>query len=162
MKKTITILSALVCFATASAQPTVADCEAKADADTRSKCFEEVARALSKPRTEFDVPAFVAEAKKETVASFFDPDSAAFRSLQVTSRSGAGRNLCGEVNGKNRMGGFVGYRRFYTPYSAKDSTFLKPSLDVTNPKTPAEQSEAKLFAMMWDIFCVRTPTVWRE
>jgi len=162
MKKTLTLLAALLVAITASAQTSVADCETKTDADAKAKCFEELARALAKPKDEFDAGSFVAQAKKEAVTTFFDPDSAAFRGLHVTSRPGAGRNLCGEVNGKNRMGGFVGYRRFYVSFSMKDSAFLNPRMDVTSPKTTTEQSEAKSFAMMWNIFCVITPTVWRE
>jgi hypothetical protein len=38
----------------------------------------------------------------------FDPSSAVFRGIQTTELG-----YCGEVNGKNRFGGYVGYRKFH-------------------------------------------------
>lgn len=47
---------------------------------------------------------------------FFDPTGAQFRNVRavdVTLKTGAQeRRVCGEVNGKNRMGGYVGYQMF--------------------------------------------------
>lgn len=53
------------------------------------------------------------EAKgKESVASnLLDPSSAMFRNLQVKSFA-EGYVLCGEVNAKNRYGGYVGFQPF--------------------------------------------------
>ncbi len=41
----------------------------------------------------------------------FDADSAEFRNVRVVSRE-AGDVVCGELNGKNRFGGYVGFRPF--------------------------------------------------
>lgn len=42
-----------------------------------------------------------------------DPESAQFRSLRLYSEWTLTESvLCGEVNAKNRMGGYVGYRHF--------------------------------------------------
>jgi hypothetical protein len=54
---------------------------------------------------------------KATVTyDFFDPSSAMFREIRavdVTLANGTTeRRVCGEVNGKNRMGGYVGYSMF--------------------------------------------------
>ncbi|WP_255519665.1 cytochrome c5 family protein [Cupriavidus sp. IK-TO18] len=58
---------------------------------------------------------------------FKDPDSAKFRQLATYRRyiilkngeqSTIGYTLCGEVNAKNAMGGYVGYRRFWAYTSA--------------------------------------------
>lgn len=47
---------------------------------------------------------------------FFDPEAARFRNVRiadVTLKNGSQeRRVCGEVNGKNRMGGYVGYEHF--------------------------------------------------
>ena len=47
---------------------------------------------------------------------FFDPESARFRDIRaadITLDSGkVVRRVCGEVNGKNRMGGYVGFEMF--------------------------------------------------
>jgi len=42
-------------------------------------------------------------------SSMFDPDSAQFRNMRISLN---GQSLCGEVNGKNKMGGYVGFKRF--------------------------------------------------
>lgn len=53
------------------------------------------------------------EMRKPILAMMGDPDSAKFRSERYfgdwTGRNGI---LCGEVNAKNRMGGYVGYQWF--------------------------------------------------
>jgi hypothetical protein len=41
-----------------------------------------------------------------------DPSSAAFKDLRLTMYKGH-QYMCGEVNARNRMGGLVGYTRFY-------------------------------------------------
>ncbi len=47
-------------------------------------------------------------AARELVApTLYDPSSAQFRNLRVS-----GDFLCGEVNGKNRFGAYVGFRPF--------------------------------------------------
>lgn len=46
----------------------------------------------------------------------FDPSAAQFRNLvgaEVTLNSGKTvRRICGEINGKNRLGAYVGFERF--------------------------------------------------
>jgi hypothetical protein len=68
------------------------------------------------------------EAKaRDTVArTLIDPDSARFRNIE--SRDEA---VCGEVNGKNRMGAYTGYVRFYVTTSNWTAT-LDPQFDPAN------------------------------
>ncbi len=40
-----------------------------------------------------------------------DPDSAKFQNVRIADYDG-GKVVCGEVNGKNSYGGYVGYKRF--------------------------------------------------
>ena len=58
----------------------------------------------------------LAQIKATVIHDFFDPDSAQFRNVRaadVTLTDGATeRRVCGEVNGKNRLGGYVGYQLF--------------------------------------------------
>ena len=51
------------------------------------------------------------ELKTAVAAKMVDPGSATFRALSVKVADFA---YCGEVNAKNRMGGYVGYQKFYT------------------------------------------------
>lgn len=46
--------------------------------------------------------------KSEIKSVLIDPSSAEFRSITVFKNG----NYCGEVNSKNRMGGYVGYKAF--------------------------------------------------
>jgi hypothetical protein len=49
-----------------------------------------------------------AKARNAVARILIDPSSAQFRSVQVRNNA-----VCGEVNGKNRMGAYVGFVRFY-------------------------------------------------
>lgn len=57
------------------------------------------------------VPSFL-KGQKIVKFSMNDPDSAVFRKLFLNTYRGT-KMMCGEVNGRNRMGGYVGYTRFY-------------------------------------------------
>lgn len=56
---------------------------------------------------------FVKAAKDAVVRDFHDPASAQWRDLFISHAPKEGPVLCGEVNAKNRMGAYVGYRPFY-------------------------------------------------
>lgn len=48
--------------------------------------------------------------REAVIAKLKDPDSAQFRNTRPTAD---GLYLCGEVNAKNSMGGYTGFKRFY-------------------------------------------------
>ena len=58
----------------------------------------------------------VSQIQATVTRDFFDPESARFRDVRAVEVSLADGNretrVCGEVNGKNRMGGYVGYSMF--------------------------------------------------
>lgn len=58
----------------------------------------------------------VHELRKPVLAQLSDPDSAIFRNEYLpygwSEWRVAGNILCGEINAKNKMGGYVGYRKF--------------------------------------------------
>jgi hypothetical protein len=54
------------------------------------------------------------EMKREVAEEFFDPGSAEFRNVRE-----AVIGYCGEVNGKNRFGGYVGFKAFTTFIDSK-------------------------------------------
>lgn len=49
--------------------------------------------------------------QKSLIAVMKDPDSAQFRNTRIVQGKG-GDALCGEVNGKNSFGGYIGYQPF--------------------------------------------------
>lgn len=62
------------------------------------------------------------ELKQTVTRKLIDPMSAQFRDLRVLKRPKTGDPvLCGEVNAKNRMGGYVGFRPFV---AAKDDALI--------------------------------------
>jgi len=70
-----------------------------------------------------------------------DPESATFRN---TSYHGATKAVCGEVNAKNRMGGFVGFTRFY----ALPGFVRFEGGDLGDEQVPVD------FGKLYDDFCV--------
>ena len=61
--------------------------------------------------------ALIAKARKQVAAMMKDPDSATFRTLHVGKHEGA-RYVCGEINAKNSMGGYVGFMKFLSDGAA--------------------------------------------
>ncbi len=58
----------------------------------------------------------VAQARALVVYDFFDPSSPLFRNERVYALENGDKVICGEVNGKNRMGAYVGFSPFYIRY----------------------------------------------
>jgi hypothetical protein len=81
---------------------------------------------------------FVTCAKAALTESFKDPSSVQYQGLFVAGT--VMPVLCGQVNGKNSYGGYVGYRRFY-------ATGLPSLNDVENPR------ENSVFKTMWPSMC---------
>ncbi len=60
-------------------------------------------------------------------ARLTDPDSAQFRNVHEIERKG-GWIVCGEVNSKNRLGGYVGFKKF-------SATEVEGDLMIADPDT---------------------------
>lgn len=84
-------------------------------AKDRLACFDRLA-AAPKTETKSTVLAAVQSAKALVADRFKDPSSVQFRNLVAygTNSPPSLSMLCGQVNGKNSYGGFVGFRRFVT------------------------------------------------
>lgn len=52
----------------------------------------------------------ISDAQQLAARDLADPGSAQFRNVAYYPN---GKSVCGEINAKNRMGGYVGYRRFF-------------------------------------------------
>lgn len=57
--------------------------------------------------------AAIVEAKEKVKRELVDPESALFRDIAVKRMKLGGLNVCGEVNSKNSLGGYAGYREFF-------------------------------------------------
>lgn len=65
-------------------------------------------------------------AKQAVSEQLLDPSSAQFRNVQ--SR---GESVCGEVNAKNKMGAYVGFKRFVVDTTTYDA-LIDPQFDLTD------------------------------
>ncbi|WP_417283756.1 hypothetical protein [Comamonas sp.] len=56
----------------------------------------------------------IGELRKPVLSQLNDPDSALFRNEVIRGPwKAADSTLCGELNARNKMGGYVGYKKFY-------------------------------------------------
>lgn len=74
-------------------------------------------------------------AQDRIIGSLKDPESARFRRVFVSPR---GRAVCGDVNAKNSMGGYTGFKRFIV---AKD-------------KIGIEDDETSFVESNWQARCI--------
>lgn len=82
-------------------------------------------------------------AKKLVADQLRDPSSAQFRN--VFRHDGT---VCGQVNGKNGFGAYVGFRRFYV---YEDAVAIEP--DQTSPIAPGLPPDWKRFDLGWQYNC---------
>lgn len=94
---------------------------------------------------------FESAAKDAMRANMVDPDSAQFRELVIRHRDGM-RILCGEVNAKNRMGGYVGFRPFFIEGS-KDGAAGSFGDPVVAPDNNAPVRELEQFLRHYRMSC---------
>lgn len=91
----------------------------------------------------------VAKVKAMVTDELSDPDSAKFRRVFISEfEEGKGTatavlSLCGEVNAKNRMGGYVGYRRFVADERV---AFIDENIDDSS-------AEQKAFNTLYSASC---------
>jgi hypothetical protein len=90
-------------------------------------------------RRSIDTTQVDVERYKDVLAhSLKDPTSVQFRDVYVAQRSVAGQPaLCGEVNGKNSYGGYVGFQRFVV---ARTTSGEMTSLIVGSDDTSLEDA----------------------
>jgi hypothetical protein len=81
-------------------------------------------------------------AKKHLTYNFKDPGSAQYRNVVVTDQ----KNVCGEVNGKNAYGAYVGFRRFYVIGPA-----FGQAIAETEPRDKIERE--MVFDKMYEKYC---------
>jgi hypothetical protein len=101
-----------------------------------------------------------AKARDVVKGQLFDPQSAEFRNERTTDMG----NVCGEVNAKNRMGGYVGFSRYIYLKDGSSAFVTQGDPDFKEYYRDRENefsrsgafdkiSAACLFETSWDIFC---------
>jgi hypothetical protein len=68
----------------------------------------------------------------ETIAqlALVDPKSAEFMDSELVNRFGSPAYVCGSVNARNRMGGYVGFHRFIVDLIDKKAYFESPAAGI--------------------------------
>jgi hypothetical protein len=91
----------------------------------------------------------IAKAEQFVRSGLNDPDSASFRNEKYVPASAKikASAVCGEVNAKNRMGGFVGFSRFIAN-GADKLVLMDPNQDVLNLQS--RRMEAQNFCNQMD------------
>lgn len=75
--------------------------------------------------------------RKAVAAEMRDPASTQFRELRVVETTAAGANVCGEFNGKNGYGGYVGFQPFYAEMILAGKTWIAVVWTVGRAGLPA-------------------------
>jgi hypothetical protein len=95
-------------------------CEQIADSSVRAACLADRSennrpgQASSQPQQVDEKAAFIAEAKRRLLDRLNDPSSAQFtQSVYVYNKTLNTRLLCGKLNAKNRLGGYVGAKMYW-------------------------------------------------
>jgi hypothetical protein len=125
----------------------VGQCKEIASDVARLECFDQIASTAegATGATEDDLH----KEALETVASqLIDPSSAQFRNVRMVTTGEGKATLCGEVNGRNRYGGYVGF----TPFSYDTGT--RKAFLVSSDDPIVRDFEVKMHA----ISCERSAT----
>jgi hypothetical protein len=74
--------------------------------------------------------------------TLFDGDTARFKDLRIVEVKGEKpeKIICGQVNAKNRMGGYIGFRNFIVS-TVTDFGVIDPQTDIIAPHGEAEIKE---------------------
>ena len=82
--------------------------------------------------------------------SFYDPTAAVFRNEHVSTIKP--NYWCGEVNGRNRMGAMVGFRRYVVELQSEPELAEFDETHV-DPQSNDPTSESVRFAAYWNGYC---------
>ncbi len=154
MKTILTGLAMVLLSSHAAAESDIesalAGCAAIKNAKQKAGCYEAVTKLATQAKPAAAPPQeaepakvsqyaeFIAKAKHNITRDFKDPASVLWRNLFVSGDQMP--VLCGELNGKNSYGAFVGFRRFY----AAENAALQ---EIEDPKHP------EMMNGMWKTMC---------
>lgn len=71
--------------------------------------------------------AFATDAKAVTADSLIDPMSPQYRKLRYAKQPNGSEVICGDVNAKNRFGGYVGFNAFVVARDTERTNLAMPS-----------------------------------
>lgn len=94
-----------------------------------------------------------AKAQELVARTFVDPASAQFRDVKSHVNRIGIEAVCGEVNGRNRFGGYAGFRKFYV---SGGSAFLEPEAGLSiDPISGMEDDLAEMkYTLQYNKACV--------
>lgn len=134
-------------IAVASLRSQKAQCETVKEAPARAKCMDAVATlalrlleaapktrapAAAKPAVEDPWGPLVSQGMAYLTRAFKDPSGVRYRNLVLSGGQADPMTLCGEVNGRNSYGAYVGFRRFFVMLPQVTSEIEERGSDVIN------------------------------
>jgi hypothetical protein len=137
----IVIALSLLIVTSANAE-SLENCRAISSAVDRLFCYDQLGKSNADSSPE------VERAKEAMRKALTDPESARFRNVVVSARDPA-NGVCGQVNFKNQMGGYVGFHPFV--YNRQENRAMFIQLNSSDPA-------GVLWALdMWKKFCPTGP-----
>lgn len=95
--------------------------------------------------TEVQDTSEVAAAKTAIQGLLTDPNSAQFRAVEMHTSKAEPVSVCGEVNAKNRMGGYNGFQKFYYVIATKEAA-IDPASPGATPTSLVTSGELNAMA----------------
>jgi hypothetical protein len=111
------------------------------DQSSASTVSTQVAPEAKEDDSTYSDTAVQAAAMQAVKAKLSDPGSVRFRGVFVRQQASGTKAVCGEVNAKNKMGGYGGFQRFISAGTG-EFTWL--------------QEEVPDFADAWNALCVKS------
>jgi hypothetical protein len=128
-------------------------CEKITNIQKRSACFETVARQKSTEGSRSEEGEFkeiTKSLRNFLVTDFKDPSSPQFRNVVLRqSKDKVSFYLCGEVNGKNSYGGYIGFRRFVVNYRTDGKLNTSSQVEQGGDTGEMAAFDRQLFAIGW-------------
>lgn len=94
------------------------------------------------------------QVKEQVAAQLVDPDSAKFRNVEMrvaaSDKGGTFELVCGEVNGRNKLGAYAGFRRFAAEIEAGNI--------YIDPQTRYNDADLEMAGRTCDSINRRAPT----
>jgi hypothetical protein len=89
----------------------------------------------------------------ELTRDLYDPASATLRDVILkVSENGKVVTMCGEINGKNRLGAYAGYRKFHASFFTEED---RVSMAEIEPSTtgPLAKPDKMVFDLGYELSC---------
>lgn len=111
--------------------------EAELRREVERRVRQQAAVAPPKALSAQEQTQLIERAKKAVLYKLIDPESGRFRNV-----SALGNEVCGEVNSKNRLGGYTGFQVFWVQFSPEPDVWMGDILGASAARVCAKRIAA--------------------